>query len=447
VGHVKEFRPQKGPQEAFLASRADIAIYGGSAGGGKTFGLLLEPTRHIENQNFGAVFFRRETPQITNEGGLWDESRKIYPFLGATSLKQPYQWTFPAGSKVTMTHLHLEDDVFNWQGAQIPLILFDELTHFTRKQFFYMLSRNRSTCGVRPYIRATCNPDPDSWVAELIAWWIGEDGFPIKERSGVVRWFCVINDLLRWGNTREELVEMYGAECEPKSLTFIASSIYDNEILLQADPGYLANLKAQSLEQQMRLLHGNWKFRSEGGMVKRAWLKHRPCTVRLVRVVVAIDPAVSANANSDETGIVVVGKGDDGLGYLLDDLSGILTPHQWATRAINAYQHYQADLIVGEVNNGGDLVRTNVHAVDSSVNFKAVRASRGKAVRLEPVAALYERGQIVHVRHFDKYESQLCGFNPEKMDKSPDRMDAGVWGFTELKLSPNMGTQQKLKGL
>ncbi|WP_442577851.1 terminase large subunit domain-containing protein [Mesorhizobium sp. ASY16-5R] len=444
-----EIRPQPGPQEQFLSSVADIVVYGGSAGGGKTYALLMEPLRNTDNPEFGAVFFRRDTTQITNEGGLWDTSQNLYPLLGAISIQQPYRWTFPAGATVTMTHLQHEKDVRDWQGAQVPLILFDELTHFTRKQFFYMLSRNRSTCGVRPYIRATCNPDPDSWVAEFIAWWIGEDGYPIPERSGVVRWFVVINDVIRWSDTADALVELYGSEAEPKSVTFIASSIYDNKILLEADPGYLANLKAQSLEEQMRLLHGNWNFRAEGGLIKRDQILHLGDATmpRMVRIVVAIDPAVTATATSDECGIVVVGKGDDGRGYVLDDVSGVLTPDQWARRALNVYDHYQADIIVGEVNNGGDLVERNIRIVDSSVNFKAVRASRGKAIRLEPVAALYERHQITHVKHFDKLEGQLCSYNPETFDKSPDRMDALVWGFSELMLSNSGGKQTKLKGI
>lgn len=359
------------------------------------------------------------------------------------------QWHFPSGAKETFTHLQHEKDVLNWQGSQVPLIKYDELTHFTKKQFFYMLSRSRSTCGVRPYIRATCNPDPDSWVAKFIDWWIGPDGFPIPERSGVVRWFASINDVWRWGDSREELVDQYGPECDPKSVTFVASSIYDNKILLEKDPGYLANLKAQSLEEQMRLLHGNWKFKSEGGLVKRDWIKHGavPEGVRLVRAVVAIDPTGSSKSTSDEVGIIVAAKGSDGRGYVLDDVSEILSPDRWANRSVNSYQHYQADLIVGEANFGGDLVERNIRAVDSSVNYKAVRASRGKLVRLEPIAALYERGLITHVKHFDKLESQLCSYNPETFDKSPDRMDALVWAFTELMLSGNNARQISLGGL
>ena len=127
--------------------------------------------------------------------------------------------------------------------------MFDELTHFSEAQFFYMLSRNRSTCGVKPYVRATCNPDTDSWVADFIEWWINQEtGYAIPERLGVLRYFYRIEGELIWGESIEELTEKCtGVEgfspdlC--KSVTFIASSVYDNEALLRIDPGYLANLR------------------------------------------------------------------------------------------------------------------------------------------------------------------------------------------------------------
>jgi hypothetical protein len=132
--------PQPGPQQLFLSTSADIAIYGGAAGGGKTFAELLEPVRHIGNKDFGAVIFRRTTPQITNEGALWDESLKLYPLLCGKPRQHELYWTFPAGSTVSFKHLEHESTVLNWQGSQIPLICFDELTHFTQKQFWYRRS-------------------------------------------------------------------------------------------------------------------------------------------------------------------------------------------------------------------------------------------------------------------------------------------------------------------
>jgi hypothetical protein len=189
---------QPGPQTEFLRTAADICIYGGAAGGGKTVGLILEPLRHVGRvANFTAVFFRRTTPQITNPGGLWDESRTFYPRLGGIPHLGMREWRWPRAGKIKFSHLQFETTVHDWQGAQITLICFDELTHFTAHQFFYMVSRNRSTCGVRPYIRATCNPDADSWVADFLAWWIDpESGLLIPERAGVLRYYIRVRKSL-----------------------------------------------------------------------------------------------------------------------------------------------------------------------------------------------------------------------------------------------------------
>lgn len=149
---------------------------------------------------------------------------------------------------------------------------FDELTHFSRKQFFYLLSRNRSTCGVRPYVRATTNPDADSWVRELIDWWIDPTtGEAIPERSGVLRWFARVSDTLIWGDTAQEVKDRH-PEAEPKSLTFIPARLEDNAILMAADPGYRANLLALDPVERARLLGGNWNVRPAAGLYfQRRW--------------------------------------------------------------------------------------------------------------------------------------------------------------------------------
>jgi predicted phage terminase large subunit-like protein len=153
----------------------------------------------------------------------------------------------------------------------------------------------------------------------------------------------------------------------------------------------------------------------------------------LVRVVVAIDPATTSKDSSDETGIVVAGKAADGLAYVLSDRSARVSPDAWARRSIQAFDDYRADKVIGEVNNGGDLVELTIRTVRRNVPYKAVHASRGKYVRAEPVAALYEQGKVFHVQPFTELEDQMCTWLPES-GESPDRMDALVWALTELML-------------
>jgi predicted phage terminase large subunit-like protein len=271
---------QPGPQSLFQKSSADICIFGGAAYGGKTWALLVEPLRHIYNPAFGAVIFRRTYPEITMEGGMWDESETIYPLVGGRPVRGDLYWSFRSGAKVTFAHMQYETDKLSYQGAQIALLCFDQLEHFSDGQFFYMLSRNRSTCGVLPYVRATCNPDPDSWLAAFLSWWIDQEtGYAIPERSGVLRWMIQQGGELVWGDTVEQLRQTYGEQVHPKSVTFIPASAYDNKIGMEKDPGYIANLEALPYVERERLLGdrvkgGNWKVRPSAGKVfNRAWFE------------------------------------------------------------------------------------------------------------------------------------------------------------------------------
>jgi phage terminase large subunit-like protein len=151
----------------------------------------------------------------------------------------------------------------------------------------------------------------------------------------------------------------------------------------------------------------------------------------MTRVIVAIDPAVSANKNSDETGIVAAGRGADGQSYVLADVSGIYSPLEWAHKAMRQYEALKADAIVAEVNNGGDLVEANLRASGFNGRVLKVHASRGKATRAEPVVGLYEQGQVHHVGDLAGLEAQMTTWSP-KEDDSPDRVDALVWALVEL---------------
>lgn len=276
--------PQPGPQTDFLTSSADIVVYGGAAGGGKTFGLLLEPLRHLSNPLFRATIFRRTSPMIEAPGGLIDESGGLYPKVGGQFNQRRLEWSFPGMEqdlghncgKIRFAHMQYDSDRLNWQGAQIAMIGFDELTHFTETQFFYMLSRNRSASGVIPYVRATTNPDAESWVKTFIAPWVDlewQEKTGISAEPGEILWFIRLDGEIVWITSEEEAQEYYDDDslaATPKTITFIPANLSDNPALTKKDPNYLANLQALPAVERARLLDSDWDVvQAEGDVFDR----------------------------------------------------------------------------------------------------------------------------------------------------------------------------------
>lgn len=215
------------------------------------------------------------------------------------------------------------------------------------------------------------------------------------------------------------------------------------------------NLAPAFLDQIVRRYEGTRLGRQEleaeiledvpGAMWGRAVIEGTRLTrlPELARIVVAIDPAAGSGEQSDETGIVVAGKDTGGQGYVLADVSGRYAPTEWAKAAIAAYRAHDADRVVAEVNNGGEMVEATLRVVDPNVPFTAVHAARGKVARAEPVAALYEQGRVHHLGAFPALEDQMCGFvhdfDRAAAGYSPDRVDALVWALTELLVEPMPG--------
>ncbi len=177
-----------------------------------------------------------------------------------------------------------------------------------------------------------------------------------------------------------------------------------------------------------------------GALWSRSLLEQtrRSAAPPMTRIVVAIDPSVSSSEGADECGLIVAGLGVDGHGYVLHDASGVMSPIEWARKAVGLSKHWSADRIVAEANQGGALVENQIRAIDHTVSFKSVHASRGKITRAEPIAALFEQGRAHLVGTFPQLEDQLCTFSAGSSD-SPDRLDAMVWAMTELALNARRG--------
>jgi len=424
-------------QEQFLATSADIAIYGGAAGGGKSWSLLIEPLRHIGNGEFGAVIFRRTIPEITNEGGMWDEAAKIYPLLEARSNENDKQYTFPSGARISFAHMQHETDKLNWKSAQIPLIEFDQLETFTASQFFYMLSRNRSMCGVVPYIRASANPEP-GWLADFLDWWIGEDGFAIPERSGVIRWMIRENDNTFWSNDKEALQAEH-PNSTPKSVTFILSTVFDNQILLDSDPGYLANLQALDYIERQRLLGdgkrgGNWKVKPAAGKVfNRSWFQVVDAVPAGVGDVRFWDLAATEKKESDYTASCR-GRIVNGITYIMDATAEQIDPARTdATMQNTATQDGKTVTIRFEQEGGASGKRDAHHIVTMLQGFDArgIIPQGDKLLRAKPLAAQAYAGNVKLLRGAwnERWLNHMHG-QPE-LDHD-DEMDAASGMYNEL---------------
>lgn len=264
--------PQDGPQTWAMASKADIVFMGGGAGGGKSRWLLMEGARYYNVKGYAGAIFRRTSPELTRGGGLWDDSFEVCSYLNGVPRTDVHDWRWPQyGSSLSFSHLQYLKDVYSWKSAQLAFIGLDEVTSFEELMFWYMFSRNRSVCGVKPCIRATCNPEPGSWVAKFLDWWIGADGFADATRDGLLRWFVRdSHGKILWADRRDQLPDPGNA----KSVTFIRSRLEDNPALTTKDPGYRATLLAMPLYERRILLDGNWKVRkSAGTRFRRVWFK------------------------------------------------------------------------------------------------------------------------------------------------------------------------------
>jgi predicted phage terminase large subunit-like protein len=403
---------QPGPQTEFLRTPADICIFGGGAGGGKTVGLILEPLRHVARvADFSAVLFRRTMPQITNPGGLWDESGKFYPRIGGIPLLGAREWRWPRGGKIKFSHLQYGSTVYDWQGAQITLICFDELTHFTAHQFFFMVSRNRSTCGVKPYIRATCNPDADSWVADFLSWWIDQEtGLPIPERAGCLRYYIRASEKLIWADGPEELLQYLPRPGDlppdvdpprPISVTFIPANVFDNPALLRVNPEYLSWLLSLPLLERERLLGGNWKIRPNAGLYfKREWcavVDEVPADLEMVRYWDLAATEKTEFNDPDWTVGIKLGRDKNGGYWLVDMVRGRANPGDVERLLVNTATQDGNRVRIGFGKDPGQAGKAQaLHLVRALSGFSVTAApdSGDKLTRFGPLSSQCRAGNV-----------------------------------------------------
>lgn len=277
---------QAGSQEKYLCTKADILIGGGSRGGAKSFSMLMDALIDIRNPKFYALILRNEKNDLTD---LVNTSYQLYSDFGNYNRAiNDMTWNFTAGGKLAFAHYSgsFEDFETRFRGRQYSYIGVDEVTQISFRKFKFLITCNRNAAGIKNRFIGMCNPDPDSWVRKFISWWIGDDGLPIPERDGVLR-YCFMDgdstESIFWGDSPEEVYEqckdiidsLWKKEYEElgfdkirmfvKSVTFIYGRLEQNLALIESDPNYVANLAQQSDEHRARDLSGNWNYKRSGG--------------------------------------------------------------------------------------------------------------------------------------------------------------------------------------
>mgnify|MGYP001175583563 CR=1 FL=1 len=430
------FAPNPGQQRALddvlTTGKRFCLLYGGSRSGKTALLTACTIDRALAAANSRHLIVRKEATAAKRaiaKDTLPKVWRLKYPGTPAPEWKdQLGYFILPNGSEIWIGGLNDEKAMERILGNEYATIYVNEASEVSYSAFLLLRSRLAQVAprldGADLSQRFYCDLNPTTRVHWTYRLWIDgtdpQDEKPVdREKYG----FCVINP-------------------------------YDNAQNLSAE--YLVDLRALPEKQRKRFLDGEYTADDDNALWRRSFFRRvqpkpgseKPEGIDLLRIVVAIDPAVTATAGSDETGIIAAALGSDGRGYVLADESGKYRPEEWAQRALSLYRSLGADRIVGEVNQGGDMVEATIRAQDANASYKAVRASRGKITRAEPVAALYERNKVFHVGEFPALEDQLCSVTPA-MDRktvgwSPDRMDALVWAMTDL--FPDLAAQQVQSG-
>lgn len=311
------------------------------------------------------------------------------------------------------------------RGPQFDFVWMDEFAKYKRAEDVFHILDPAVRLGDDPRVYVSTTPVPTKAMRELVA---DPDTVVTIESTfanmGNLPAKMIARMRRRYDGTRIGRQELYG-----ELLDDVEGALW-NHALIDKHRGRLVKAPGTKAREGI----------SEAGM---AWMIYdfsrgifRPVP-DFVRILVAVDPAVTAGADSDDTGIVITALGTDDHVYILADRTCHLSPTGWAAQAVTSYHEYMADKIVGEVNNGGDLVETVIRVQDSRVSYMAVRAARGKITRAEPVSTLYEAGMVHHLGIFPELEDELCTWVPGQ--PSPDRMDALVWGVSPLGVEETVG--------
>ena len=389
-----------------MADKQEVLLEGGSRSG-KSFiiirNIILRALKYPDTRHLIVRFRFNHVKQSIWYGTIQDVMKIAFPSINYTENKSDWFISFDNGSEIWIGGTDDKERIEKILGNEYATIFVNEASQIPYETYETLKTRLNPPKGVPPKLIIDYNP-------------------PSKKHWGY-RIFHEHKNPETDAPLRHQ--ERYG---------YLRMNPVDNTENL--NESYLETLESLGEKRRRRFYLGEYSDDTEGALWKRDWIiRHRVESVSdLTRVVVAVDPAVTGNETSDDTGIIVVGsKTVDGKEhyYVIDDFTYHGDVTGWGQSVIDAYRRHSADLVVAETNQGGDLVAMNIRNYDRSIRFKKVTATRGKALRAEPVANLYDMGLVHHVGNFLELEDELCMWTPEDKE-SPNRLDALVWGVTYL---------------
>lgn len=446
------FQPASLKQSWFLSSDANIIVYGGAMGGGKSYCGLLRHLRWVDDPQYRGYVVRKQQTSIMVAGGLFDEAYGLYKAFDpdVKPNKKAMTFTFSSGAVVAMGHCETNEDAEKWRGRQVSACMIDEATQLLEDHVLVILSRLRSKAKMVPNLFLTCNPSPDSFVRRWVDWWLipkGEENAgradPLKD--GKIRWFIRQNNEMIWADTREELLNTYGSHVLPLSLQFISATIYDNPPLIKSNPGYLANLQGLKRVKQERDLWGNWDIREESsGYFKKDWLGEpiNPHDMDIIKRVRAWDLAGSLPSevlpNPDWTAGVLMAKTRSGL-YIVEDVIRFRGRYGEVIQKIidTAKSDPEETQIIlpqepGQAGKSAGLMMVK-SLIEEGFSAKLKSSNKSKITRFMPVASAAEAGLLRYTfgSWNDTYFSEMEAFNGDRANKD-DQVDATSDAFITL---------------
>lgn len=447
--------PASKPQEMFLTTPdwVDICFYGGQAGGGKTWAGLAHHLKYIEDPLYRGLTLRRTTPMLLKPGAVWDEAKQLYKEFDPNCKIRIKDLKIVAtgGGEVQFSHFERVDDTDNFQGAQISSCVMEELCQFEEPQFDYILSRLRTRAKMKPNMRATMNPDADSWVRKYVDWYLYPPehelhGRPDPEKQGAIRWFVRRDNELNWADSKEELLERF-PKSTPLSFRFISASVFDNPYI---EPSYIAFLEGLPRIQKELLLWGNWDARPEGeGLIKREWFTEcsdEPAWTEIVKTARAYDFAGTLKTKDmtydpDYTSCVKISKLRNGDYFIHDIQRTRIRFGQWEEFVLgNALRDgKKVDIILPIDPNPAAKAATQMLAksiAEHGYYVRTMKASGKKVDRFRPFASFTMNGGMNILKNcatdFDNKVYNTLSFFYNELEAFTGERKSGVNGHDDL---------------